>query len=98
MAAADDDMLFAALAVIRAAAPEDRAERPLSSAWRTVLSWLEHRLPGADKADLRQDALVKVLRYLDACQAKSPASMAAWARSRCRAGTPKKVWEAASTP
>lgn len=76
--AADDETLFSALAVIRAAPPANRADRALAPAWRTVSDWLAHRLPGRDKEDVRQEALVKVVRYVDSCEARGPSGAAAW--------------------
>jgi DNA-directed RNA polymerase specialized sigma24 family protein len=78
VAAADDETLFSALAVIRAAAPERRADRELSPAWKTVTAWLRHRVPGRDKEDLRQDALVKIVRHIDTCEARGAAGAATW--------------------
>lgn len=76
----DDEALFSALAVIRAAPAASRADRPLAPAWRAVVGWLEQKMPGHEREDLRQEALVKIVRGLDGLEAKSAQSVAAWAQ------------------
>lgn len=71
-------MLFSALALVRAAPPLSRGDRELDVAWRTVSDWLARRMPGAPSADVRQEALVKVLRRIDTCEAQTATSCAAW--------------------
>lgn len=76
--AVDDETLFSALAVIRAAPAGARGDRELDPAWRAVVEWLARRVPGPAKEDVRQEALVKVLRNIEQCEARGPTSTASW--------------------
>lgn len=78
VSAVDDETLFSALAVIRAAPLAARSDRELGPAWRIVSDWLARRLPGAQYDDVRQEALVKVVRHVDACEARGATSTASW--------------------